>query len=60
MKQRTLYFFKDKVNNINAIMKGNLSVNYRNQLKLERSYYMFAISLLLDSKTKENKDIEEN
>jgi hypothetical protein len=54
IKQQTLYFFKDRVNNINAIMKGNLSEIYRNQLKSEKSYYMFAISLLLKSNSKEN------
>lgn len=52
IKQQTLYFFKDRVNNINAIMKGNLSEIYRNQLKSEKSYYMFAISLLLKSNSK--------
>lgn len=54
IKQQTLYFFKDRVNNINAIMKGNLSEIYRNRLKSEKSYYMFAISLLLKSNSKEN------
>lgn len=53
IKQQTFYFFKEKVNNINSIMKGSLSEKYRNQLKQERLYYMFAISLLLNTKDEE-------